>query len=198
MSEESVNKREEQKLATRRLIIRTAKEEFIEKGFLQTKTAAIAKRAGIAHGTLFSHFASKEELIVEVFSGELMKMNNELHSCLDRADRLEELLESYLDYLAGEEQFFSTINKELPHYEDSLRREIFFRESGIRGYFYKAIEKGIEAGEYKEVDLTMCLTFLFGTINYLLCNRESLVGKGSIVKEKRGSIIETFLKMIKM
>jgi TetR/AcrR family transcriptional regulator, repressor of fatR-cypB operon len=42
-------------------------ELFAEKGFNGSSTALIAKRAGVASGTLFFHFKSKEELIHELF-----------------------------------------------------------------------------------------------------------------------------------
>ena len=51
------------KLQTRTRICQTAWELFIAKGFESTSTRDIAKAAGIANGTLFSHFANKDELL---------------------------------------------------------------------------------------------------------------------------------------
>ncbi|TAA46846.1 TetR/AcrR family transcriptional regulator [Corallincola spongiicola] len=47
----------------RQRILDAALTLFIEQGFHGTSTAAIAKHAGVATGTLFHHFASKEALI---------------------------------------------------------------------------------------------------------------------------------------
>lgn len=40
---------------------------FVEQGFHGTSTASIAKKAGVATGTLFHHFASKEALLNYLF-----------------------------------------------------------------------------------------------------------------------------------
>ena len=48
-------------------LLQAALELFAEQGFNSSPTALIAKRAGVASGTLFFHFKSKEELIHELF-----------------------------------------------------------------------------------------------------------------------------------
>jgi AcrR family transcriptional regulator len=40
---------------------------FVEKGFHGTSTAEIAKTAGVATGTLFHYFKTKEELIDRLY-----------------------------------------------------------------------------------------------------------------------------------
>lgn len=57
-------KKEEKRIA----LLKAALELFAERGFNNSPTALIAKRAGVASGTLFFHFNSKEELIRELFN----------------------------------------------------------------------------------------------------------------------------------
>jgi AcrR family transcriptional regulator len=52
---------------TRERLLRAAQELIEEGGYSAASVAAIADRAGVAAGTLYRHFASKEELFVEVF-----------------------------------------------------------------------------------------------------------------------------------
>jgi AcrR family transcriptional regulator len=52
---------------TRQRLLRAARELIDEGGYGSTSVLAIAERAGVAAGTLYRHFASKEELFVEVF-----------------------------------------------------------------------------------------------------------------------------------
>jgi TetR/AcrR family transcriptional repressor of multidrug resistance operon len=51
--------------ATRERLLRAAIELYASTGFLQTTTPALASRAGIAEGTIYRHFTSKEHLLNE-------------------------------------------------------------------------------------------------------------------------------------
>ena len=48
-------------------IMKTAMKLFIENGFHNTPTSKIAKEAGVAVGTLFNYFPTKEDLIIETY-----------------------------------------------------------------------------------------------------------------------------------
>jgi AcrR family transcriptional regulator len=52
---------------TRERLLRAARELIEEDGYGAATVVAIAERAGVASGTLYRHFASKEELFVELF-----------------------------------------------------------------------------------------------------------------------------------
>jgi AcrR family transcriptional regulator len=52
---------------TRERLLRAARELIEEGGYGASTVAAIADRAGVAAGTLYRHFPSKEELFVELF-----------------------------------------------------------------------------------------------------------------------------------
>lgn len=59
-------------------IIKAATELFGEKGYRETTTADIRKRAGVAQGTLFYHFKSKEGIILHIFAEILSNYLNEV------------------------------------------------------------------------------------------------------------------------
>jgi AcrR family transcriptional regulator len=52
---------------TRQRLIRAALELFTTRGYHDTTTAHIAKKAGIAEGTIYRHFASKQQLVNELY-----------------------------------------------------------------------------------------------------------------------------------
>jgi len=56
-------------VATRQRLIRAALELYTTTGFHGTTTPAIAERAGVAEGTIYRHFTSKEHLLNEVYRG---------------------------------------------------------------------------------------------------------------------------------
>src|ERR1700694_5064801 len=52
-------------------ILRAALEEFSASGFAATRLDDVARRAGVAKGTIYLHFADKETLFEELISSQL-------------------------------------------------------------------------------------------------------------------------------
>jgi AcrR family transcriptional regulator len=52
---------------TRDRLVRAALELFTTRGYHETTTPLIASRAGVAEGTIYRHFASKDELLNEIY-----------------------------------------------------------------------------------------------------------------------------------
>jgi len=64
-------KRSENKEKTKQAILAAALKLFAEKGFYNTSTRAISRKAGIAEGTLFNYFETKEDLALYFFDREI-------------------------------------------------------------------------------------------------------------------------------
>src|ERR1039457_3615850 len=86
-------KRTENKEKTKKAILRAALDLFAEKGFYQTTTKAISRKAGIAEGTLFNYFETKEDLALYFFERELVEVMDwyEGDPRMKRAERAEKL-----------------------------------------------------------------------------------------------------------
>lgn len=54
---------------TRQRLVRAALELFTTQGYHPTTTPQLAKRAGIAEGTIYRHFAGKQQLLSELYRG---------------------------------------------------------------------------------------------------------------------------------
>jgi AcrR family transcriptional regulator len=64
-------KRDRNKEKTKQAILAAALKLFAEKGFYNTGTRAISRKAGIAEGTLFNYFETKEDLALYFFEREM-------------------------------------------------------------------------------------------------------------------------------
>lgn len=64
VSERGMSLRERQRQERERLILCAASDLFVERGYHDTSIDDIAARVGIAKGTVYLHFASKEDLAV--------------------------------------------------------------------------------------------------------------------------------------
>jgi AcrR family transcriptional regulator len=107
-------KRAKNKEHTKRAILRAALELFAEKGFYRTTTKAISRKAGIAEGTLFNYFETKEDLALYFFEQELAGIiewyNRDSH--MKRAalpEKLFAIIHHLLDRLAPYEDFIGAV-----------------------------------------------------------------------------------------
>lgn len=78
------------KAATRETILRTARRLFAENGYDATLTRDIARAAGIASGTLFNYFPTKEAIVASLASEAIAEALTEASSTARGADTLEE------------------------------------------------------------------------------------------------------------
>jgi AcrR family transcriptional regulator len=103
-------RRADLKQATRASIVLAALELFQSKGFDQTTTKAIARKAGIAEGTVFNYFPTKEDIALHFFNEELdhaiaaVRGNPRLAEA-PLEEKLFALVHSQLEYLAPYERF---------------------------------------------------------------------------------------------
>lgn len=84
---------------TRQRLLDATTELLAEGGYAAATVAALTSRAGVASGTLYRHFASKEELFVEIFrklSGrELAAMRQAAEGESAPLDRLEAAIDAF-------------------------------------------------------------------------------------------------------
>ena len=64
----------------RQAIIDAALEEFISRGFTATRLDDVAKRAGVAKGTIYLHFKDKESMFEELIRTALVPLIGRLHA----------------------------------------------------------------------------------------------------------------------
>ena len=109
----STGRRAQNKQAIRKRIVKSALNLFQTRGFDGTTTRAIAKKAGIAEGTVFNYFKSKEDIALYFFEQEVghavavVRDNPRLHKA-PLEEKLFTLVQSQLEYLAPYERFIGT------------------------------------------------------------------------------------------
>lgn len=66
--------KEKQRQEREALILQAAEEALLEKGYHETSIDEIAARVGIAKGTVYLHFASKEELVLALVERDMQRV----------------------------------------------------------------------------------------------------------------------------
>src|SRR5947209_17894420 len=108
-----VGRRAQNREAIRKRIVTAALSLFRTKGFDATTTKAIARKAGIAEGTVFNYFRTKEDIALHFFEQEVdqaiasVRDNPRLRKA-PLEEKLFALVHSQLEFLAPYERFIGT------------------------------------------------------------------------------------------
>jgi len=166
-------------------IIETAISLFAEKGYANTSTNEIAKAAGVAEGTIFRHYGTKDNLLLsvilpflkEALPGMAENVFKEVlkEETLHFEDFLKGLFKNRIKFVIENREIFQIIVKEIL-YSDSLRQEIapFFMDSVIKRV-NQAIEKFKERGDIKDIPTHKLLKLLMTTFGGFLVTNFVLI-----------------------
>ena len=85
--------------ATRKKLNRCALDLFVVKGVSATTIKDIAGKAGIAEGTLYRHYASKEELATSLFVTSYEEITAELKDITSASDKISEQIKNIVNLM---------------------------------------------------------------------------------------------------
>lgn len=82
----------------RALITDAAVEVFAEKGFHQARVSDIARRAGVADGTIYLYFKNKEDLLLSLFELKMDTMMSGLMAALETTTDVTDRVRTFANY----------------------------------------------------------------------------------------------------
>jgi AcrR family transcriptional regulator len=175
-------------IPTRERLLRSAQGLIEEGGYGAASVVAIADRAGVASGTLYRHFPSKQELFVEVFrtvcgrEERAMRAAAEDMSSQTAPERLEMVLSTFAQRaLRNPRLAWALIAEPVDPLVDAERLAYRERYAQLIG---EALRAGIAAGELPEQNVELTAAALVGGCG------EALVGPLSPVSRERPSDAE--------
>ena len=180
-------------LATRERLLASARELIEEGGYGSASVAAIAERAGVAAGTLYRHFPSKEDLFVEVFRSVCAGEERAMRLAGDEAgpgavDRLEAILTTFARRaLQNRSLAWALIAEPVDPRVDAERLAYRARYAQL---IAQVVDAGIAADELPPQDVGLTAAALVGGC------AEALVGPLSSVdaSEEVVAAIQTFVR----
>ena len=195
MNESQSIKRErkfKEKNARRDAILKAAKEAFFRKGFMETTVDSIADRCGLAKGTLYLYFNSKEEIYVSLMTKGLKLLKKEMENTAsamhDGEETLKRLLSVYYNFYLKNRKYFRIIflsshpDVRSRVSEELLKTSVETGNDCLR-ILSDAIKRGIDSGSFKQTDPWQAANILWATVNGLIMNyekdpiyREEIVG----------------------
>jgi AcrR family transcriptional regulator len=162
-------------------IIIAAIEYFSEKGYAGTSTSEIAKKAGVAEGTIFRHYKTKKDLLLSIVTPVMTKLlapfvMRDLNKVLDqRYEKYEDFLKAMIvnrrEFLQNHFPILKILLQEIP-FQPELREQFLEHVAGKIFIRFDALVKYYqEKGQIIEMPTQSVIRFTTSTImGYLLTN----------------------------
>ncbi|MBK9163242.1 MAG: TetR/AcrR family transcriptional regulator [Acidobacteria bacterium] len=159
----------------RNAIHRAAVEVFAAKGYFSSKVADIASAAGVADGTVYLYFKSKEEILhyifdraMEEFIGDGLR---ELAAIKSPAEKLRRVAELHLERLGADRDLAVVFQVEL---RGSTKFMSEFSRAGFAEYLdiiKKTIDEGQKAGDFrKDIKPVVAAKIFYGALDEMVTN----------------------------
>lgn len=157
-------------LEKRQVILDAAVIRFSRRGYHRTRVADIAGEAGVALGTVYIYFKSKEDILISLFQSMMSQFVNELRTELKELSGAKEKLAAIIDYhlkvLGSRPEQAMVTQIELRQIDPAINRGI----SGPLLSYFTLIEEVIAEGKVeglyrKDLDTRMARKIVFGAID---------------------------------
>ncbi len=159
----------------REAILRAATKVFAGKGYFNSKVADIAKQAGIADGTVYLYFKSKDEILHSVFDRAMAEFieegKRELAQLEKAEDKLRRIAQLHLEKLGADRDMAIVFQVEL---RGSTKFMEEFSAAGFAEYLdiiRQTFEEGQTAGVFrKDLKPITCAKILYGALDEMVTN----------------------------
>ena len=156
-------------------ILRAAIDVFAERGYFNAQVADVARAAGVAAGTVYLYFRSKDDLLVSIFERTVRAQLEEGRAAVagvtDPAERLRLFAHLHLSMLGRDRKLAIVFQVEL---RQSLKFMERFSSTLLRDYLGQiraAIEQGQQQGLFRaELNPTAVAKMFFGALDEMATN----------------------------
>lgn len=165
--------------STKLEIFNVARELFSKNGFKKTNISEITKEVGIAVGTFYNFYSSKEEVFLDVFLKEDQEMKKEIMASIDFDGDIPVVLKEVIKQLLGgmkanpilvewySKENFKTIIKKVgePYVEKSNDGDVFYP------FFLRVVEKWQSQGKIDPSKDKEYILALFNSVAFIDLHR---------------------------
>jgi TetR/AcrR family fatty acid metabolism transcriptional regulator len=156
-------------------ILNAATTVFAKRGYFGSQVADIAREAGIAAGTVYLYFRSKEEILTSIFDRTMQEAIEEGRAALsdvrDPVERLRRIARTHLARMGRDRNLAIVFQVELRQTTKFMER---FSNSGLREYLsviQQTIEDGQARGVFrKSINARTASKVFFGALDELATN----------------------------
>ncbi|MBM7644760.1 TetR/AcrR family fatty acid metabolism transcriptional regulator [Scopulibacillus daqui] len=156
-------------------IIDAAVSVIAENGFHRSQVSKIAKRAGVADGTIYIYFKNKEDILVSLFREKMgqfvEKIEAEIKGKNDAKEKLLTMVKVHFNQLAADYPLAIVTQLELRQSEPGIRMEI----NNIFKNYLRVIDEILIEGKQQKIfrdniDTRLARQMIFGTLDDIVTN----------------------------
>jgi TetR/AcrR family fatty acid metabolism transcriptional regulator len=178
-------------------LIRAAIDTFAARGFFNAQVADVARAAGVAAGTVYLYFRSKDDLLVSIFERTMTQAIAEGRESVSRlpdpAARLRQIARLHLDRLGRDRALAIVFQVELRQSTKFMERFSSTRLREYLGIIRDVIAEGQAGGLFrKSINPTLASKLLFGMLDEMATNWILSKRKYSLVSQA-DDITDVFL-----
>ena len=163
--------------ATKKKIIEATVKIATAKGFANTRTAEIAKQAGVSEGLIFKYFPTKNYLFAVIINDNIQRLINGVGEIIDNPSltptaKLIALINFHFSFFTIDRNIVQLV------FGHSDRKSMVDMESvlqhGVQPYLrlvIKILEEGINSGEFKPLDPEVTALAIIGSMQVNLINK---------------------------
>jgi TetR/AcrR family fatty acid metabolism transcriptional regulator len=154
----------------RERILHAAVKVFAKKGFFASRVSEIARAAGVADGTIYLYFKSKDDLLTSLFEDRITRLLEVMRSevaALPRAeDRVRRMIELQLGLLEGQRDLAEVVTVNLRQSSKLLKQYGARRFTEYLDLMASVIAEGQRAGEVRgDVSPRIVARAIFGALD---------------------------------
>jgi TetR/AcrR family transcriptional regulator, fatty acid metabolism regulator protein len=158
-----------------KLIIEAAVDVIAENGYHASQVSKIAKKAGVADGTIYLYFKNKEDILISVFEekmGQFIEQIAVATSLKENAsEKLLTLIEMHFGQLAANHHLAIVTQLELRQSNLTLRQEINRILKPYLVVIDGIIKEGMEENLFRsDINVPLIRQMIFGTLDETVTN----------------------------
>ncbi|SEU28292.1 TetR/AcrR family transcriptional regulator [Paenibacillus sp. NFR01] len=193
---QKLSQRHAQKQQTRERLIAAALEMFAGRGFAAVKTADIALAAQVSHGTVFAHFATREQLLEAVIAEFGRRITVRLHELAAEGGSLRAVLAAHLQGIREHEALYTRMIAEAQLLGDGCRNALVMIQSAIAFHILQIAERGMDEGLIRRQPPELLFNTWLGLIHHYLLNGDLFAPGGSVVERYGELLLEHYIGLI--
>ncbi|MBI3029364.1 MAG: TetR/AcrR family transcriptional regulator [Candidatus Rokubacteria bacterium] len=179
-------------------IIEAAVRIFARNGYYNSRVSDIAKEAGIASGTIYLYFKTKDEILVTLFREKMAEFVATVRKAIsaepDAVSKLRRLITLHFKLLEDHPEMAEVVQVELRQGQKFFRGASANEVSGYFDLISSVLEEGIAAGLFRsDLPVKTVRKVLFGAMDQMATSW--VLGKrGYGLSETADAVADIFLK----